>query len=76
MVLWDRLTGEVGGDPEIDSGGVVGSISKDSEDERRSRSRSRKSVEPSAAGPSSRTLSIWTGDLASVPDSTVLASGG
>ena len=32
-VLWDRRTGEVGGDPELDSGGVVGSMSKDSEAE-------------------------------------------
>lgn len=77
-MLCERLTGDGGGDPELDSGGVVGSMSKDSEDERPSLGSGAK--EPSATGRPSATLPAWTGDLASAPDSTVFreeeASGG
>lgn len=77
-MLCERLTGEAGGDPEGDSGGVVGNMSKDSEEERPSRLGG--TQEPSAAGLSSPALPIRTGDLTSAPDSTVRreeeASGG
>jgi hypothetical protein len=82
-VLCDRRTGEMGGDPEFDSGGVVGSISNDSDEDRPSRLS--RATNPSADGPAmavrSRSLPAWTGDLASVPGSTELreeveASGG
>lgn len=57
----------------------MGNMSKDSEEDRPSRLPG--ATNPSAAGPASRSLPVWTGDLASVPGSTVLreeveASGG
>jgi hypothetical protein len=56
---------------EGDSGGVVGNISKDSEEARLLRRRG--AEDPSAAGPSP----CWAADLASVPDSMGWeASGG
>jgi hypothetical protein len=80
-MLWERLIGEPGGEPEMDSGGVVGSISKDSEEERPWGSYADEVRLPSGAGTGpSRVRPVSTGDLASVPDSTVLreeeASGG
>ena len=75
-MLAGRRTGDMGGDPDWDSGGVVGNMSKDSEEARLPR---RGAEEPSAAGPSSSALPGWAVDLASAPDSTVLcdeASGG
>lgn len=70
--------GDVGGDPEVDSGGVVGNISKDSEEQRPARTSG--TNEPSGAGIPSAALPIWSGDLASAPDSTGVreeeASGG
>lgn len=76
-MLAGRLTGDAGGDPDWDSGGVVGSISKDSEEARLPRRRG--AEDPSAAGPSSSALPGWPADLESDPDSTGVcdeASGG
>lgn len=76
-MLAGRLTGDAGGDPDGDSGGVVGSMSKDSVEARLPRGRG--TEDPSAAGSSSSALPGWAADLESVPDSTVCcdeASGG
>lgn len=79
-MLWERLTGEPGGEPDIDSGGVVGSISKDSEEERPWCSYAEGVRLPCEAGTGpSRVRPVSTGDLASVPDSMLReeeASGG
>jgi hypothetical protein len=76
-MLPGRLTGDAGGDPDWDSGGVVGSMSKDSVEARLPRRRG--AEDPSAAGPSSSALPGRAADLESAPNSTVLgdeASGG
>lgn len=76
IILAGRLTGDAGGDPDGDSGGVVGSISKDSVEARWPR---RGAEDPSAAGSSSSALPGGAADLESVPYSTVRcdeASGG